>query len=401
MAPCRIESVVYLSTNAGYLNPMNKLDYFKAQFHSAGPVIHMNNAGITPLPKPTKASILEWLQLFEEDAAACGPKFAPAIYATMDELAKFLNADSKQISIQPNTASGISQIAFGYPLKAGDEIITWDQEYPSNFYPWKVACERTGAKLVLAKSGPNQETPVETLIQLMTPKTKIIAFSFVQYRNGAIADIEAITSYVKGKNIFVCADIIQGAGLLPFDFKKSGLDAACGGSHKWLCGTSSTGYMILKPKHIEKINPTLVGAMSFGTWDDLSDPKKSINPDMSKFSHGAKSFLDTISFRASLKLLNDTGIEVINKETERLSLKLKNGLLDLKYAVPSPHGAGHRGSIVNFTPTSSSPLKDIPQIDAALEKAKITYAKRPPGVRLSPHAFNTDANIDYVLKTLS
>lgn len=320
---------------------------------------------------------------------------------TRQLLARTLGAKTEEVAFFLSAAGAISQVALGLDLKPGDEIVVWDQEYPSNFHPWRVAAERTGAKVVVARSPEDLSTPLERIADVVTDRTRVIAVSWVQYRTGAIMDLEELTAFARARNIFTCADIIQGAGLLPFDFRASGLDAACGGSHKWFVSPISAGYLLIKESRIEEIRPTTAGAMSFGTPDSLPTLTDTLKPGAQRFEPGSRGLLELIGLGASLKLVNDVGLGRIGQEVEWLARRLMHELREIGYEINSPHGSHHRGSIVNFKPGPHAAAKTEDEIDSRLKAGRVSFGRRPPGVRLSLHAFNTTDDVDRIVELLS
>jgi selenocysteine lyase/cysteine desulfurase len=379
---------------------MQRLEHFKAQFNKSDEFILLNNAGLSQVSRLTMNVVKHWIQNFCEEGDRAIPNAMAEVERTRKALAKLLGTASDQVGFFQSAAGALSQVALGFDFKPNDEIIVWDQEYPSNFYPWKVAAEHSGAKLIIAESGPALETPTNRLLELITPRTKAIAFSWVQYRTGAMTDIKALTDVTKSKGIFTCTDVIQGAGAIPFDFDQSGLDAACGGSHKWMTGLCSAGFLLLQKKWIGKLKPAHVGAISFGTWDDLANPSATLRTGIERFEPGAKGLLDLIAFGRAIELLEQTGIDNIQKEIQRLAIELSEGLRTLDYEVCSSNDFQING-IINFTPTSQSPIKNIDSVQKRLLEKKISFAQRPPGIRLSPHAFNSSKEIADVLNVLS
>lgn len=376
------------------------MEHFKSQFHFAPDLLHFNHAGQSLLSRPA----LEKLRLCEEafytDAAFSWLKLMPELETAKKELAAFLGAKTSELAYFQTTAAALSQVALGFKLKPGDEILIWDQEYPSNFYPWAYAAKKAGAKLVVVPSGPRLETPVAALEAAITEKTKIIATSWVQYRSGARVDLQAMTRLAKARGIFTCADIIQGAGVTPFHFKDSGLDAAAGGSHKWMMSGHGMGYLLLNEEKLDSIEPLMVGAMTYGTPEDAVDVLRPWKPDASRFEPGGKAFAVAMALGASAKLLRETGIENVEREAERLTAQLKAGLEARGYSVQSPHGDHFRGAILNFTFGARSKFKSVTDLEKVLQANKVSFAKRPPGIRMSLHAMMRDEDIARVLALL-
>lgn len=356
--------------------------------------IHLNNAGLMPTSGFARDIIHHWASRFYEEGMHCNDAYLAAVEMSRAILAQFIGCKPGELAYFQSTAGAISQMAFGLDLKPGDEVLMWDQEYASNLYPWKEACARTGATLVLVKSGPELETSAENLLNAVTTSTRVIAISWVQFQTGAVTDLEKVTALARSKNILTVIDAIQGLGLFPFNFAELGVDAVCGGSHKWLASPVGVGFLCLREELISEVKPLIIGSGTFGTCDDATSLacKPKISAD--KFEAGSKQVLEIIGLSRSIQLLQGLGISNILRETERLALRLRTGLTDLGFNVHSPHGAVQQGSIVNFSGHSERVMQ-------ALRTRAISFAYRGPGVRLSPHALNTERDIDTTLDVLS
>ena len=364
----------------------------KSHFYTGKDFIHFNNAGIGPIPDVTRDEMKHWLDRYYKEGALCFPDCLPKAEEARKKLAKFLGAQTEEVAFFQTTASAISQAALGLDLNHGDEILTWDQEYPSNFYPWRMACERSGAKLIQIASD-NWQTPAQKILDRVTKKTKVIAVSWVQYQTGAVTDLKKISSELKGTGIWLMSDIIQGAGVMPFDFQNSGFDIVCAGGYKWLCSSFGASFMIIKKDRIEELAPIQFGAISYGNPDTPKGFDTPIKPYADKFEPGSKSFLEMIGLAKTLDLFSAVGVQSIEKEANRLADSLRDGLVKKGFVLNNEHGP-----FVNFAP------KDFAKTDSyvsKLEAAKIACAKRGPGIRLSIHAFNRDEEVARVLETLS
>lgn len=377
------------------------IETFKSAYDHARDVHHFNNAGFAPWSLPTRDAVAHWSSKIASGGAyVVGDAFAES-EKTRSKLARFIGTSADQIAFSTTCATAISQVALGFPFKPNDEIVVWDQEYPSNFHPWRVAAERTGAKLVVAKSETSLATPIENLKAVVTPKTRVIAVSWIQFRTGAQTDLKELAAFAKSRGIFTCVDVIQGLGAIPFHFDSLGIDAVCGGAHKWLSSPHSLGFLALKKEHLELLSPIAIGAMCFGGPDVLSSTETQMVKGTQKFEPGGRPLLELIGMGAALDLFSSVGIESISAEAERIASKIAVGIRDHGYDVHSPHGEMIKGAILNFSPTSSSPLKSFEEIEAKLTSLKFTFSKRPPGVRISPHAFLRDDEVQILLDGLA
>ncbi len=368
------------------------VNQFKSHFYSGSEFVHLNNSGQSLIPDVYSELAKSWIDLFYSEGAFCSMKGWAQTEVTRKKLAQFLGADPSEVSFFTTTASALSQAALGLPLQAGDEILTWDQEYPSNFYPWRVAAEKNQAKLIQVES-ENYQTPAQKILDRITSRTKVIAVSWVQYQTGSVTDLKYLSEQLKGSGIWLVADIIQGAGVRPFNFHETGFDIVCGGSHKFLCSGYGAGYMIIKKEKMPFLPPIEVGAMTYGD----PDTKKSFSIQPKVFSNryepGSKSMIEIIAMGATLDLFSEFGIRNIFLESSRLCLKLSRGLQGLGFSV-----IHDEGPILSFHTKNPDDLKEVMN---KLSRGQVSFVCRGPGVRLSTHGYTRDDDIEKVLKLLS
>lgn len=369
------------------------IENFKNSFYQGQERIHLNNAGLAPITKEASERIKYWAERFYVEGFYTDLDYVEDIKQTRVKLSKLIGCDHSEIAFFPSTASAVSQLAMQFPLEEGDEVITWAEEYGSHLFAWQEACKRKKVNLITVKSKDNLSTPIELILEKITPKTKVIAVSWVQFLTGAKTDLKTLGKITKEKNIFLFADIIQGLGLHPFNMKEWNVDAVAGGSHKWLFSPIGAGYLALDTKHINKIRPHNIGAYTFGTCDDPTDSVCEPKKDALKYEAGSKQVLEITALGASVDLILKTTVVEIEKETLRLASLLRQGLEKKGYFVHSPFESNnHQSAIVNFIPKSNTAeiLKSIP----------CNFAMRGPGLRLSPAAFLNDEIIHRVLDVL-
>jgi cysteine desulfurase/selenocysteine lyase len=368
------------------------IEQFKNHFYSGENFVHLNNSGQAPIPAVNRDLAQKWLNRLYSEGAFCAMEGWDETDRSREKLAQFIGAETKEVSFFQTTASALSQVAFGIPLSAGDEILTWDQEYPSNFYPWRIAAERNRAQLVQLKS-ENWQTPAKKILERVSDKTKAVAISWVQYQTGAVTDLKELSQALRGRNIWLVADVIQGVGVRPFNFHDSGFDVICGGSHKFLCSNYGAAFMAIRKERIKELAPLEFGAMTYGNPDTeksfLNQPKA----EALRYEPGSKAMVEIIALGATLDLFTQFGIEAISREACRLADRLRFGLKEQNFDVLSPEGP-----IVTFAPKSSL---DLERLSQKLTDANISFARRGPGFRLSTHAFNRDSDIDRALKCLA
>ena len=368
------------------------LNQLKTHFSSNSDYVHLNNSGQAPIPDVFRDQARLWLDRFYVEAAHCAMEGWELTEVTRQALAQFLGAQADETAFFQTTASAISQAAFGIPLEKGDEILTWDQEYPSNFYPWRMAAEQSGARVVQVPSDFHS-TPAELLLKHITSKTKVVAVSWYQYQAGAVTDLKALSRALKGSRVWIVSDIIQGAGVRPFNFHEMGVDVACGGSHKFMCSGYGASYMLVKKERLFDLKPLEFGAMTFGTPETEKSFDRPTRTAAKKFEPGSKAMIEVIAMKATLDLLSAVGIDAISTEACRLAGLLRQGLRARGCTLHSPD----QEHIVNFSPPSG---KTADELSTRLIKARISCVRRGPGIRISPHAFNSEQDLQAVFDVM-
>lgn len=375
---------------------LDKLSYFQSRFARAPHLIHLNNAGLAPISVDARDKIKYWAERFYQEGFWTDADYMADVGSARLALSQLIGCQADEIAWFQSAAGGINQFAFGIGLQPGDEVVMWDQEYSSHLYPWKEACDAAQAHLKVLKSEANLETPTEKYLAALTEKTKVAAFSWVQFSSGARMDIESVIKECKKRGIIVFVDIAQGLGIHPCQLWRWGADAVAGGSHKWLVSPVGVGYLAIRKELAVRMKPRLIGAYTYGTCDDPSDFACEPKRDATKFEPGSKQVLEITALGASCRLIHSTGVDVIEKEACRLAQKLRQGITDGGHRLLNPF-TGPDSPIVVFLPKDGLSPE---QMAGILTKNNINFARRGGGLRLSPHAFNTDSEIDRLLAHL-
>ena len=366
-----------------------KISAFKNAF-SKDKNIYLNSAGVAPLSNAAKEAAKAVLD------SLTGPT-TESISGPINEynttarkmVANLVGCKAHQVVFFHTCAAAISQAALGIKLEPNDEIIIWDQEYPSNAYPWFEAAKRAAATVTIIPSRTDYTLDSEALIQQISEKTKVVAISWIQYQSGAASDLLAISSACKNHGVLFAVDAIQGLGVLPFDMKECGADIVFGGSHKWCCAPIGLGFMALSEDLIEKLEPIYYGAMSYGDPDDLYSKGKSLKSNISRYEPGAPVLIPALGLAASINLILSVGINEIYSEALRISNLLKDGLFSRGFTLVGDTVKTTRSPILTFQ------TKDRKRIGEYLKNNGVVCApERAKGIRLSPHAFLNDDEIE-------
>jgi len=360
--------------------------------------IQFNNAGLAPISNSVAMRISTMISQNQFQGSLMDLEWLPIISETRKNLANFLGAQMEEVAFSQNCASALSQAALGYPLKPGDEVITLDQEYASNYYPWKTACERSGAKFTAIESGSDffsGAALTAKIVSAIKPGVKIVALSWVEFQTGAVLDLRAIGEKAHSVGAFFVADGIQGIGQLPFSFKDLPVDFVVGGSHKWMCSLTGQGFFAVKKNFSDLLSPTLIGCGTFNRFGTFADPSAAMETTARKFEAGGFGFIPMFALNEAIKVHSRAGMEVIAEEVYRLSRLLREGLHTQGIDLVTP--LEQRSGITSFRLPIN---KEIVFLQRCREE-QIAVAKRGEYIRISLHAYCDDDEVLRVLQVLA
>lgn len=170
---------------------------------------------------------------------------------------KLLDVAAEDISAVPSTAAALNMLASDYPLRAGDQILVYTHEYPSNYYPWLLAARRAGAILEIIPDEHGKDVPssftLDAIRARITSKTRLLCLSHVQFTSGFAADLENLAALCRAHQIDFVVDATQSIGALPLYPRQYELAAVVTSGWKWLLGPLGIGLMYTAPNFREKL----------------------------------------------------------------------------------------------------------------------------------------------------
>jgi selenocysteine lyase/cysteine desulfurase len=307
-----------------------------------------------------------------------------------------MGARAEQIAFMRNTSDGLSTVANGLNWRPGDNLVTFAREFPSNLYPWLRIRDTLGVEIRLCEER-NGRIDLEELITLIDDRTRIVAISQVQYASGFRADLERVGRAARAHDALLVVDVIQALGVIPVDVEAELIDVAAAACHKWLLTPEGVGLLYLSDRARERIQPTLVGWTSVPDPDDYGNYDQGWNRGTLAWETGTSPIALIHGLHASLKLLQQVGVRSIQAHLEELTDYLCERLGSREYVVISSRRAGEKSQIVCLQHTAGLTSTDL---YSHLKKRNIITAPRGDRLRISPHFYNTQTEIDELLAAL-
>jgi selenocysteine lyase/cysteine desulfurase len=357
---------------------------------------YLNHAAVSPPPAPTVAAVESQLRDVNINGSLNYRHWVATKERTRQMVAGIMGARPEQVAFMRNTSDALSSVANGLRWQTGDNLVTFQREFPSNMYPWLRLRDTLGVEIRVCEE-QNGRIDLEQLISLIDDHTRVVAISHVQYASGFRADLARLGQAARRHDALLVVDIIQSLGVMPLDVEGELIDVAAAAGHKWLLTPEGIGLLYLSDRARERIQPTLVGWVSVPDPDDYNNFEQGWNRGTLAWETGTGPSALFYGMEASLKLLTETGIRRIADYLEELTDHLCERLKHSAYEVVSSRMSGEKSQIVCIRHRGSlSPMS----VYVHLKELNIVTAPRGERLRVSPHLYNSPEEIDALVESL-
>ena len=373
----------------GYHSSDTESNDFLSEFPQDESICYLNHAAVSPWPKRTQLAV----STFAEENVVFGAthylEWLKVDKALRDKLARLIKANSyRDIALAKSTSEALSIIAYGLPWAAGDEVIISNQEFPSNRIVWESLASK-GVSVKIANI--DTANPIDAIAANITPNTQLISISSVQYASGLTINLKLLGDLCAENNILFCVDAIQSLGAIPFDLSENNADFVVADGHKWMMGPEGLALFYVKPAIRDSLALNQYGWHMIANRGDYSREDWEIASDATRFECGSPNTLGAHALNASLSLIEDIGVDTIQKKLKQVTAYLVEQLLNIQdIEILSPSSNANQSGIVTFR------IKDVNsnELYSKLMKLGVICACRGGGVRFSPHFYTSPATID-------
>jgi cysteine desulfurase/selenocysteine lyase len=366
------------------------LDHIRELIPTSQKYVYLNHAACAPLPTPVLQAQKQYLEEHALEAEVVFDKWLTHTEETRTLVAKFTHARPEEIAFLKNTSEGINVVANMLEYKKGDNVVTTDLEFPSNYMPW-LDLKRKGVEFRVVKN-KNGRLLLEDFEKIIDDNTKCVAVSHVEFSTGFKNDLEALSDICQRHNAYFFVDPIQSLGALTIDVGKTPVDFFSSGCYKWLLSELGISIFYIRKDLISEFHPPYIGWFSLKDYENYESFDRE-NPEIvdtaRKFECGNLNFYGIYALNASITFLNT--YHRIEERVMELSNYLMDRLTDKGIAVQTPEE--HAG-IVNFK------VKNPEKMVEHLKKKKIIVSSRAGGIRVSAHFWNTTEELETLLNAV-
>ena len=368
---------------------------FRARFPVTERWAFLDHAAVAPLSLPAVTALREYADSLAGNGIAAVKQWLDRIAAVRMLAARLINSpDVNDLYFIPNTTHGIGIVAEGFPWRPGENVVLASEEYPSNQYPWMNLAAR-GVEVRCVTSRGNR-IAIDDIRAAMDHRTRVLTVSSVEFASGYRNDLNAFGALCRERDVFFFVDAIQSLGVFPLDVQCTPIDALAADGHKWLLGPEGAGIGYIRREWVERLHPIGVGANSVVHPYAFTTIDFTLKPHAGRWEGGAYNLPGITALGASLKLLMDEGIGQIEERITTLTDYLCEQAASRGWSVFSSRTPGEKSGIVSLV----HPSLPASEVQRRCRAGGVIVNNRADRVRVSPHAYNTRAEIDRVIEVV-
>jgi selenocysteine lyase/cysteine desulfurase len=355
-------------------------------------LIYLNHAATSPWSTRVERAMLDFQHEWTHGDIEIFERTMQTVTSTRDLAAAMIGCEASRIAFTLNTSDGLNVLASGLEWKSGDRILLAELEFPSNVYPF-LNLKRHGVEIDFVPQR-NGVVLLEDVERMITPRTRLVALSWVQFLSGYTIDLAALGALCRSKGALLSVDAIQGIGALRLNLAGTPVDFLSAGAQKWQMSPQGTGIIYVSEETQERIAQASLGWLSVRNAWDFANYRLDLRDDARRYENGTWNTIGLHGYYGALSLFAETGHDEVAKRVRDNADYAFSRASELGFDMLTPADPARRAGIVTFRHPRSEELV------AALQKRRITVSARSGCVRLSPHFYNIREEIDAAFAAL-
>ena len=370
----------------------------REQFPTLASGIHLLSHSLGPVPLAARASMVAYCDAWEHHTSedAWATNWWELSQLVGDRIARIIGGAPGSVQTQPNASIALASVAscFDFATTKRNKVVTSALDFPSMEYIWE-AQSAVGAKIEIVASPDGITVPLEDILAALDETTALVAMSHVSFRSSYRVDAKAIVERAHQVGALVLLDIYQSAGAIELEAHDWEVDFLIGGTIKWLCGGPACGYLYVRPDLQKDLKPRLTGWVAHDMPFEFAQAPMRYAKSVRRFAQGTPSIPALYSALPGLQIIEEVGIETIASESRRRTELMIEYALERGWTVNTPRNVNDRGASIMIG------VDDGPAMVERLGETKVFVDCRPGvGLRISPHFFNTDEEVNEALTIL-
>lgn len=364
---------------------------------------YLNLAGQSPLPRVSVRAVQAALEAKKFPHHKTDAAYFEVPNRIRECLAKLIGGKPDEISLTSGASAGAAAVAYALKWTPRDEVVVAAGEFPLQYTAWKPMEEREGLKVkIVAPQG--RFITADDLIRTLTPRTRIVSVSLVRYDDGSLLDAPRLAAACRRQGALLLLDVSQCCGAMPMDVRKLGADFLVCAGYKWLLSPFGTGFFWISSRHIATVRPgpfywmAVQGSENFSALN-FDDPKPAPNAKRWDAPEWASYYnFNLAAMDSSVELVLRMGPERVAAHNRKLIDFMFERLPKDRCIPASPLDAAHRGPYGCFCARSREKTTELFE---RLRKENVIVSLREGNIRVSPHLYNTERDIDRLIQVIT
>jgi len=372
---------------------------YRSEFPTLASGIHLLSHSLGPVPRAARESMLAYIDAWEHHTSedAWATSWWELSRRVGDRIARILGGQPGSVQIEPNASLALATVAscFDFQSNARNKVVTTALDFPSMEYFWD-GQRQIGAQIEVVPAADGISVPLERILDAIDSQTCLVALAHTSYRSSSRTDARAIVERAHQKGALVLLDVYQSAGVVQLKAADWNVDFLIGGTIKWLCGGPSCGYLYVRPDLQRDLRPRLTGWVAHDAPFEFAQAPMRYARSVRRFAQGTPSIPALYSAIPGLEIIEKVGIAEIAAESKRRTQWMIDFASERGWTINTPRETDQRGGSVMIG------VDDAKLMSERLSEQKVFVDWRPgAGLRISPHFFNTDDEVEEALNILA
>jgi kynureninase len=365
---------------------------WREEFPALSRSTYMVSHSLGAMPRRTEANLAEFARLWVDKGITAWDDWIPEIAAAASRVARIINAPDGTMTMATNVSQIQALLASCLEYRPGKNKIVYSElEFPTVSYVWYEE-RRRGAQVTVVPSRDGIHIDIDRFLETIDETTVAVPLSHVLFRSSTITEVARVVARAKEVDALVILDCYQSTGAIPVDVQALGVDFACGGSVKWLCGGPGAGYLYVRPDRIPQFSPRNTGWFGHEKPFAFTMPEQRYAGSIWRYTAGTPAIVALYQARGGAEIVSEIGVARIRANSLRMTQKIIWACDQAGYTVNTPREPERRGGTICFDFVGAD------KVTVQLNKLGFFCDHRPGcGIRISPHFYSTDEEVQRFL----
>lgn len=374
----------------------NDLLKWRSEFPILDKAVYLISHSLGAMPRETYARLADYAEMWATRGVRAWAEGWWDMPVTVgNDVGQIMGAERDSVVMHQNVSICQSLILSCFePTPKRNKIVYSELNFPSVMYVYEAHAREGKLRIETVPSDDGITINLDKFLAAIDEETLLVPFSHVLFKSGFLQNAKAITDRAHEVGAMVVLDAYQSAGTVPFSVNDLNVDFATGGSVKWLCGGPGAGYLYVRPDLQEKLKPKTTGWMAHEE-PFAFETELRYASGIRRFLHGSPAIPALYAAQSGYRIINEIGLEAIREKSVRQTTHLIALAEEAGFKVTSPKKASDRGGTITIG------HDDAAAITKELIRREFIVDYRPGGgVRISPHFYNTDEELELVVREM-